>query len=178
MPYAFLDGKEPVEIVPGVSFATPEIVVSKDDVEHYGAKAGTVVASTTTHPPNALDLYGPEDLARYRIQKFAEPETPAGKVVKDRKLVVDKTGAISVNVSYDDAPVPEAVDLLKIKIELESLDRLEEVDAAMAEADALTRAYWQSATVLTRSAPLAKSIAKTAGISVEDLFRAASLVEA
>lgn len=193
MPYAFLEGDTPVEIHAGTPFITPELVVSDDGGAYYAPKpetegdeeidvvplpAGTIVKVRTTHPSNALELYTPQDLARYRIQQFAEPEAPAGKVVKTRELVVDGAGLVSVNVVFEDAPAPDAVDLLKIKVALLSAEKLEAVEEAMASAPALVRIYWQSAAIVHQSDPLAAAIAEAAGQTVVAVFRAASLVEA
>lgn len=188
MPYAFLEGQSPVEIHAGAPFTTPEIVVSADDAAFYAPQTeegdaeplavGTIVQSRTTHAANALDLYAPEDRARYRIQHFAEPEAPAGKVVDTRDLIVGADGVISVNVTFKDAPAPEAIDLLKIKLALLADSKIEAVETAMATAPAIVRIYWQSATVVRQADQLATAIAEAAGQSVEAIFRAASLVEA
>lgn len=191
MPYAFLEGGTPVEIHAGASFTTPELVVSDDDGAFYAPQpgpegddqaaplaAGTIIQVRTMHPRNALELYTPEDRARYRIQHFAEPETPAGKIVRSRELVVDTTGLISVNVVFEDAPAPEVVDLLKIKLALLSAEKIDAVEAAMATASSLVRIYWQSATLVRQTDALALAIAEAAGETIEAIFRAASLVEA
>lgn len=189
MPYAFLEGDTPVEIHAGAPFATPEIVVSEDDGAYYAPKsgddeaqadplaAGTVVQIRTMHPRNALELYSPEDLARYRIQHFAEPAVPVGKAIKTRELVVDAAGLISVNVTFEDAPPPEVVELLRIKIALLDAAKLDDVEAAMATAEDAIRIRWQSATEVHRDSAMAAAIADAASMEIDTLFVAASLVE-
>jgi hypothetical protein len=195
MPYAFLEGQTPVEIVAGAPFITPEIVVSDDDGDYYAPRpetpesedgpapgitplaSGTVLQVRTLHPRNALDLYGPEDLARYRIQQFAEPQTPVAKIVKTRDLVVDSAGMIGVNVIFEDAPAPDEVTLLQLKVSLLSAGKLEAVEAAVASAEASVRIYWQSAGTVRQTATFAAFVADAAGETVEAMFLAASLAE-
>lgn len=191
MPYAFLEGETPVEIHAGAPFTTSEIVVSDDDGEFYAPKpeghdqeadvveplaAGTVVQVRTTHPSNALELYGPDDLARYRIQHFAEPPVPPGKAVKTRSLVV-QNGAISVDVTFEDAPPPEVLPLINIKVALLGLGKLNAVESAMASAADHLRIRWQSATEVRRDSVFASVIAEDAALSVDVLFVAAAAAE-
>src|SRR4051812_41277548 len=104
MPHGYVDSAgQPVEIAPGIAFSTPHLVVGLGEVAQYGVDAGTVINHVTTHPSNALDLYGQPALDRFQIQPFSDPTPPEGKVVATRGLAVNSS-LISVVCTYADAP--------------------------------------------------------------------------
>lgn len=194
MAYAYLDGKHAVEVHPGRPFITHEIVVT-DDGAFYAdqppepkkgeepepvkpLKRGTVVQVQTRHPANALELYGPEDLARYRIQIVEEPEAPDGEVMVSRQFVADKDGQISIKAKFEAAPLPESLPLLNIKLALMGIEKLEAVEEAVVTAEPVIRVYWQSAATVKPADDLFQFIAKAAGLKADDLFAAAATVEA
>ncbi len=195
MPYAFLQGGVPVEIHPGTPFCTSELVVSADDGEFYAPVApaaaegeeptpveplapGTVLQISTSHASNALELYGPADLARYRIQSLDEPTPPAGKVATSRTLTVDEHGVISLEVVFGDKVAPDQVSLLKLKVALLGAGKLAAVETAMAAVPETIRIYWQSASDVRQADPLAAAVASAADLTIEDLFKAADQAEA
>lgn len=180
MPYGVIHDGQPVEITPGLAFTTHQIVIGTEEEAAWSmAPIGTVIDSEVSHPGNALEHYAPEDLARFRIQQFAEGAAPpAGHVLATRTLVV-ANGAISVAVTYALTPVPFEVSMMQAQLALAAAGKLAAVEAAVAAASATVQIYWRTAPTLHRDHPLVASLAAAVGLTspeVDALFVAASAI--
>lgn len=180
MPYGVIHDGQPVEITPGLAFTTSQLLVGTEEEAAWSmSPIGSVIDFEVSHPGNALEHYAPEDLARFRIQQFAEgAASPAGHVLATRTLVV-ANGAISVAVTYAPQPVPFEVSMMQAQLALSAAGKLAAVEAAVAAATATVQIYWKTAPTLHRDHPLVASLAAAVGLSgpeVDALFVAASTI--
>lgn len=171
---AYLEAGAAVEIFASEAFTTPQEVVG-----------GVVVDQATNHPPGALALYGPDDLARYLIQSFAEPTPPSGEVVVTRTLVVTG-GVISASCTFGPPPVPAAITKTQAFLELASRasptnagkTMLDDANAFVAAATAPeVQIYWDTTDHFDRDHPELIAMAAQIGWSsslLDDVFRAAA----
>lgn len=142
---------ETIEIAAGVPFQT-----------FWVLEDGETTAFTVSHPWNALDVYGPDDLARFTITATTIPDPPV--------------------------PAPMIISRMQAQLELHAVPSptnagktlLDDVNAALAaSSDGSLLIYWNTASDFHRDHPKILAMATAFGWSsdyVDSLFQAASLL--
>ncbi len=93
----------------------------------------------------------------------------------------DEIAAFEASRAPGPAPVPAAVSRFQAKAALAQAGLLDDVEAAIAQADATTKLAWSDAMQFERASPTIAALAAAlslASAQVDDLFRQASTIRA
>lgn len=181
--FAVAKGSAAVALPPGQPFVTYRVRATAEDAATLGVAAGDYADMIVSHPPNALDAFGSEDLARYGIQTVAVAVPPAGQREAGRTLSVSGDGTITCAVTFEaipPPPVPPVVTRVQGRLQLIAEGKLATVDAAVAQAGAVTQEYWASTGIFRRdNATLAAMWAQLgwSTAALDATFRAAAAIE-
>jgi len=136
------------------------------------------------HPANVLTLWSEAELAAIDVYEVQERAIPEGHIATGSVLEWDGTTVTRVFTTEPapPPPVPETVSRFQARAALMLEGRLGDAEAAIAAAnDPLMSLAWAEAIEWKRSSPALNALAEEIGMThddIDDLFRAAALIEA
>lgn len=135
------------------------------------------------HPAHVLQFWTPEELSEIGVHPVMDAEIPQGHVATGSSLHWDGETVTQVfETEPAPPPVPETVSRFQARAALLQAGRLGDAEAAVAKAsDPLLSLAWAEAIEWKRSSPALNALAEGIGMTqdeIDDLFRAAALIEA
>lgn len=179
MPFAIIRDGAPVKVFPGVPFVSTQLKITTEEEAAWSmSPIGSVITAEHSHSAAALDVYGPDDLARFCIHTYARPVAPEGKLLMSYDLSIDM-GVIVATGVFAFPAVPAEVSRLQAKQALRIAGKLSDVETAVAGASDEVKIYWAEASSFHRDHPVLLSMTEELGMSPSDvdaLFTAAAAI--
>lgn len=165
----------PVKVQAGQPFTTFSVVVADDQEAAWSfTPVGDSAAFEVNHPANALNVYGPEDLARFGIVMIDIPDPQEGEILASVGLGLEDGAIVAdpVFAARPPPPVPMMVTRAQFKTALNARGIYAAFKAEALSTDA-GEILWSDRASYERQDTTLNEIGAALALDLDDLFRLA-----